>query len=292
MRPARALWTLALLQSAAVPRPEAPASAPASRPTKSELDAHVVSLKKRVDSNAFTFVVEPPFVVIGDQAPERVRQWAEGTVRWAATKLRAEYFDRDPEGILDVWLFGGRESYEKNVERLFHESPGTPFGWYSPEHRALIMNIATGGGTLVHEMVHPFMHANFPECPAWLNEGLGSLYEQCEERNGRIHGRTNWRLPVIQEALREKRAPAFESLLAATDFEFYGEDRGLNYAAARYLCYALQEKGLLRRFYREFRAAHPKDASGLATLRSVLGADDLSGFRREWETLVLGLRFP
>src|SRR5262245_56950264 len=292
MRIAAALSVLATLQSAAPRRDEAPASAPASRPSKSEIEAHVLALKKRVDPRSFTFVVETTFVVIGDQSPERVRQWAEGTVRWAADRLRAEYFERDPAGILDVWLFGGRESYEKNVERLFREKPGTPFGWYSPEHRALIMNIATGGGTLVHEIVHPFMHANFPECPAWLNEGLGSLYEQCEDRNGRIHGRTNWRLPVIQEALREKTAPAFDALLAMSDFEFYGEDRGVNYAAARYLCFALQEKGLLQRFFRQFRAAHPKDPNGLATLRAVLGADDLAAFRREWETLVLGLRFP
>ena len=31
---------------------------------------------------------------------------------------------------------------------------------------------------LVHEMVHPFMDADFPACPAWFNEGLASLYEQ------------------------------------------------------------------------------------------------------------------
>ena len=35
------------------------------------------------------------------------------------------------------------------------------------------MNISTGGGTLVHEIVHPFIEANFPACPPWLNEGLG-----------------------------------------------------------------------------------------------------------------------
>ena len=46
------------------------------------------------------------------------------------------------------------------------------------------MNIATGGGTLVHEIVHPFVEANFPGCPTWFNEGLGSLYEQSAERKG------------------------------------------------------------------------------------------------------------
>ena len=60
-----------------------------------------------------------------------------------------------------------------------------------PVSGAQNFTVATGGGTLVHEIVHPFMRANFPECPAWFNEGMGSLYEQCSEVNGRIAGLTN-----------------------------------------------------------------------------------------------------
>jgi hypothetical protein len=56
------------------------------------------------------------------------------------------------------------------------------------------MNIQTGGGTLVHEIVLPFMEANFPQCPPWFNEGLGSLYEASSERDGEIIGLLNWRL--------------------------------------------------------------------------------------------------
>jgi len=51
----------------------------------------------------------------------------------------------------------------------------------------------------VHEIVHPFMAANFPDCPAWFNEGLASLYEQSSERDGKIIGLTNWRLAVCRE---------------------------------------------------------------------------------------------
>ena len=40
------------------------------------------------------------------------------------------------------------------------------------------MNIGPGPGTLSHELVHPYMEANFPNVPAWFNEGLASLYEQ------------------------------------------------------------------------------------------------------------------
>jgi len=41
------------------------------------------------------------------------------------------------------------------------------------------------------------MEANFPACPPWLNEGMGSLYEQCGDADGHIHGFTNWRLPGL-----------------------------------------------------------------------------------------------
>ena len=38
--------------------------------------------------------------------------------------------------------------------------------------------------------------------------------------------------------------PSFKELTAMTSGEFYNEDRGTNYAQARYLCYYLQERGL------------------------------------------------
>jgi hypothetical protein len=154
------------------------------------------------------------------------------------------------------------------------------------------MNIATGGGTLVHEIVHPFMRANFPQCPAWFNEGLGSLYEQSSSRDGHIIGLTNWRLPALQEAIRAKKVPSFQALTATSSAEFYDQDPGTNYAQARYLAYYLQEQGLLGRFYREFRASAATDPTGYATLRSVLGSPDMGAFQKRWESFVLGLRFP
>ena len=46
--------------------------------------------------------------------------------------------------IIDIWLFKDKESYQRHTRELFGETPTTPFGYYSDEHRALIMNIATG----------------------------------------------------------------------------------------------------------------------------------------------------
>ncbi len=83
------------------------------------------------------------------------------------------------------------------------------------------MNISTGGGTLVHEMVHAFMHGNVPSCPVWINEGLASLFEQCALRDGHIIGRVNWRLTGLKEALAADEAPAWAHLAVMTDREFY-----------------------------------------------------------------------
>ena len=83
------------------------------------------------------------------------------------------------------------------------------------------MNIATGGGTLVHEIVHPFVAANFPQCPSWFNEGLASLYEQSGEEAGHIHGYTNWRLAGLQKAIRGKRLGTFRRLCDTTTSQFY-----------------------------------------------------------------------
>ena len=252
---------------------------------------HLRALQAKVPEG-FTVVVEPPFVVIGDEAPDVVRSRAERTVRWAVQRLKALYFEKDPDRILDIWLFKDKASYERHVREIFGDDPTTPFGYFSHAHGALIMNIATGGGTLVHEIVHPFVAANFPECPAWFNEGLGTLYEQSSERDGRIVGLTNWRLKGLQKTIRAGKAPSFKALTATSDYQFYNEDKGTHYAEARYLCYWLQEKGLLVTFYREFRAGAKDDPTGYETLKRVLGEEDMDAFQKRWEAFVLGLRFP
>jgi hypothetical protein len=153
------------------------------------------------------------------------------------------------------------------------------------------MNIATGGGTLVHEIVHPFMEANFPACPAWFDEGLGSLYEQCVFDDGHLVGLPNWRLPGLQEAVRQGALPSFSWLTSRTDDQFYGEDPGTNYAQSRYLLMYVQDRGLLVEYYHAFVAAHEKDPTGWKTLLGTLDEEDPSDFRRRWEEWVLGLRF-
>ncbi|MFO8072263.1 MAG: hypothetical protein R6V85_10360 [Polyangia bacterium] len=284
-------------KSAAEPTPETP---PAGAPVEAEpgspppapddmqkLAAEVAEMAPE----GFVLLEAPPFVVTGDLEPRELRRFTERTIRWAVERLREGFFDKEPSSAISIWLFSGAESYSRHSRELFGRRPDTPFGYYSPPHRALVMNIATGGGTLVHEIVHPFVEADFPDCPPWLNEGLGSLFEQCAERDGRIHGLVNWRLPGLSRAIRSGDLPRFEELLALDERRFYDEDPGTNYAQSRYLCLYLQERGLLRRFYRELRDNVAGDPRSVATLRGLLGVDDLDAFQRDWEAWVLSLKY-
>ena len=257
---------------------------------KRELKQKLVNSDRRARTAEFSFVIQRPFVVIGDEPEAEVRRHAEGTVKWAVDRLKKDFFARDPTEILDIWLFKDAASYQKHTRLLFGDEPTTPYGYYSRSHKALIMNIETGGGTLVHEIVHPFMEANFPACPPWLNEGLGSLYEQCGDEDGHIHGFTNWRLPGLQQAIKAKQVPSFEQLTSMDSQKFYGDDSGVNYAQARYLCYYLQQRGLLFKFYKDFHASQKTDPGGFKTLQSVLGETDMEAFKTKWEEFVLDLR--
>jgi len=107
----------------------------------------------------------------------------------------------------------------------------------------------------------------------------------------RIFGRTNWRLRGLQSAIHKDSVPSFETLCSTTTREFYDRDPGTNYSQARYLCYYLQEHGLLTKYYHAFRNNAATDPTGYETLKAVLGEKDMAKFQERWEAEVLKLRF-
>jgi hypothetical protein len=266
-----------------------------SRQLDSDLNyvKHIKILKRKIPDSNFTIILEKPFVVIGNESPDMVKLRAEKTVKWAVDKLKADYFRYDPCSIIDIWLFKDDKDYRKYAKEIFSDVPTTPFGYFSNAQNALIMNVATGGGTLVHEIVHPFIAANFPNCPAWFNEGLASLYEQSSEKDGRIVGLTNWRLAGLQQKIKTGKLPSFESLLKTATSQFYGgATYSDNYAQARYLLFYLQEKDLLTKFYHQFVANCKTDPTGYDTLVKILGHPDMQKFQSDWQNWIMSLTFP
>ena len=185
-----------------------------SKYTGADYAQHILKLKKKLPKG-FHVVIQKPFVVIGDESREMVQRRSISTVKWAVDRIKRQYFKKDPNEIIDVWLFKDKQSYEKYCKELFKMDPGTPYGFYSPNLDALVMNISTGGGTLVHEIVHPFMASNFEACPSWFNEGLASLTNRVWIAMAELQGATNWRLRGLQLAIEDNS----RSELQGTNFD-------------------------------------------------------------------------
>jgi hypothetical protein len=134
------------------------------------------------------------------------------------------------------------------------------------------------------------MEGNFEACPSWFNEGLASLYEQSSSRDGHIVGLTNWRLRGLQLTIQDDRLPSFQKLCSTSTREFY-DGASSNYAQARYLCFYLQERGLLIKYFHLFRKHVNEDPTGYETLKQVLDRDDMDRFQEHWQQYVLKLRF-
>lgn len=246
-----------------------------------ELQTQLERVRRDMGSGFHSAIVGP-FVVTGDLSTAEFDRICGQTIGWAVEMLRKDFFPKEPDEVITIYLFGGKESYRKHAWSMFSDRPSTPYGYYSPRYRALVMNIATGTGTLVHEIVHPYMRADFPSAPSWFDEGLASLFEQCRQREGQIVGLLNWRLPVLKQGLQGGKLVELKELLATSTEEFYDDPDGMHYAEARYLCYYLQEKKLLRLFYREFKKNQNVDPTGRQTLLKITGKNSLKQLQDEW----------
>ncbi len=213
-------------------------------------------------------VVRSPFVLAGDLSQDELESWYDGSIAPAVRAMQAAYFKTPPNAPVTVLLFRGETSYNHYCVKLFGDRDISVFGYYKPNLRTLVLNVDTGGGTLLHELTHALVDFDFPQAPDWLNEGLASLHEQCRFRTGPngpwIEGLVNWRLEGLQEVIRQGRLRSLESLVV--DPEFRGHLVGANYAQARFFCLYMQDKGVLEQVFEDCRRDPTEDPRGLKAI--------------------------
>lgn len=292
MLPLRATVLLVLLLIA-LPGAAATTSRDSASPSpelRAKCDALLAKWKDRFAAEKFNTVIAAPFVVVGDGSRTQLRRHVDGTILPAAKALRAMYFKRESTEPTLILLFESAEPYQRLAKEWFDDDQVPHFGFYRRRENVMLMNISTGGGTLVHEMVHALLAPDFPTCPDWFNEGLASLYEQSSFGVGgdTIRGHENWRLPALQRAINEKTLRPLAELIA--DPHFYADENvGINYAQARYLMMYLQEKGLLKRFYAAARDGAKEDPTALKALEALIAPQGLDKFEAKWRKWVLEL---
>lgn len=237
-------------------------------------------------------IVAAPFVVAGDMTEAELREWYEQTIQPAAIAMGNRYFGKRPSEPITVLLFASKDSYERYAERLYRDRGISVYGYYKPRERTLVMNIATGGGTLVHELTHALVAFDCPDVPDWFNEGLASLHEQCrfreDEQGPWVEGLVNWRLPRLQKEIAAGRLPSLADFIRDDDFR--GEREAVNYAQARYFCLFMQRRGVLEQYYAALRQHIEKDPHGERAVREVFPGLSWKELDAEFQKFVRGLK--
>ena len=251
------------------------ASAPAAPPydLAADRDQRLLDARRELGATIPATIEADVFVVAGPGAP--------GTVDFIRRTLAAYFhgrFDKRPARAISVYMFASAAPYEAYCKTSIGEACFSPFGFYLPSRRLIVMNAGPGIGTLSHELVHPIVETDFPDAPTWLDEGIASLFEApvlARSREGaEIHGAKNWRWPRLVAALgtkAEKDEVRLDALFGMSNTRFRGDAERLHYASARYVCQWLDARGQLWPFYRAWRDGKASDPTGEKSFLAVTG---------------------
>ena len=233
-----------------------------------DFESKIAELKNSL-SNDFIIQKKSYFVIASNLSESETEKIVNNTIDRAVECFYNDFFTARPANVTTIFLFKDDATYRYWAKKLYDDTDLSRFGYYKPNSKVMLMNISTGTGTLVHEMTHALVRYDFPDIPSWFNEGLGSLYERCSLNNGSILGYVNWRLPDLQEAVKNDSYTNLNKLISTDEDEFYGNRSGFNYAQARYLCMYMQEKGVLKNFYKTFRDNYAEDNTGKKFLEKI-----------------------
>jgi hypothetical protein len=153
---------------------------------------------------------------------------------------------------VDLVLYQDDEEYQALALGYARVPAGQ--GFYRPDARVAAVNLSRGRGTLRHELVHPLIVDDFPQIPAWLNEGIASMYGGARVHHGDFTFVANYRLYDLQMAIAHRTLPGRNRLAFAGRAELYGPDGATYYAVSQHVVLFLERVGKLDAYYRAVRA--------------------------------------
>jgi hypothetical protein len=253
-----------------------------------------------------TRVVGDTFLLISSEGPAMLAAGA-AQLRRALAFYYSVPFARHADHAVSVYLFATRRAFLDFARSHYDVDASRLYGFFRRTPHDLVVSGREGLGTLTHEMIHPIIEADFPRAPLWIDEGIGSLFEQpVFSPDGTMHGQSNRRYARLQKALSAgvdggEPAPSLVTLFAMSTHEFRGGnpiagdggiDRGakeqselLHYAMARSFCQWLDSRHrALWRFYHAWRDGFAGDPTGELAFAAVMKSTPaaLDGDWRAW----------
>jgi hypothetical protein len=165
---------------------------------------------------------------------------------------------RAPDKLITVYLSPDNETLATTAKRVHGISVPKSLLGYS-----LLGDLSLSGisdpvtvGTLYHELFHLLIRTDVGDIPAWVDEGLASLYSISSWKNDALTGSENtWRIRQLQVDYlmgTNVQIPSLNNLMNYDWEEFNGGEENnlclasVNYALSNFFILYLQEKNLLK----------------------------------------------
>jgi hypothetical protein len=169
---------------------------------------------------------------------------------------------KTPDEHVKLLIYSNEDRYRTEAAKLGPVI--SDWGFYMPDQRTAIANVGASIGNLRHELVHPLIGDDYPAIPAWLNEGIASLYGSAKLGKHGFTFLVNYRLRDLQKALKANRLPSLAELTTTTAADVEGgKDAMMYYAYARYVLFYVDQKGKLSDLYAELRGADRKQHAAI-----------------------------
>lgn len=176
------------------------------------------------------------------------------------------YSLRPPDKLLTVYILPSQDALRKTAE-IVHgvELPVPNIGYSNLSDLSLLgLGDASHLGTLYHELFHLMVRTDIGDIPAFLDEGLASLYSVSSWKKDTLVGDYRpWRLIELREARysndQNLQIPALMKLINYSWEEFDGMENknicqvAVNYSLSNFIMIYLQEKGLLQKMVTAFK---------------------------------------
>jgi hypothetical protein len=216
-----------------------------------------------------------------------LKKYPLDSVSYAASQLEKAYRFfvsyyglRAPDQLLTVYILRDQQALRQTA-KLVHGIvlPDPNIGYSNLSDLSLLgLGDATHLGTLYHELLHLVVRPDLGDIPAFLDEGLASLYSVSKWQKDTLLGDYRpWRLQELQEAKqatdKQLQIPPLDRLINYSWDEFDGVETknvcqvAVNYALSNFIMIYLQEKKLLQQMVTAFknRPFVPDDPANVKT---------------------------
>lgn len=233
----------------------------------------VIKAKSRIIPDGMTITKFKYFVVFSDMNDELTCKLIDNDMRNTIDAMTNNYVNKLPDAVTPIFLFEKYENYKKFVIDNYDipEDDISPYGFYKISKNVIVIRYVSWKGSILHEITHRFIRADFPDAPSWFDEGFASLNEKSVYKDGNLEGEFSLRILPLRRAIKENTYTGLKHLMQTDDDELYGKRTSYYYAQSRYLLMYLQEKGLLQKYYKTFRDNHKKDNTGITQLEEITG---------------------